>query len=78
MADENENIANGDKNGDNDGDENKVLRLLEKEPDITAKLLSEKTGFSTRKISRIIRNLREEDRITRIGSSRKGYWMINK
>lgn len=78
LADENENIANGDKNGDNDGDENKVLRLLEKEPDITAKLLSEKTGFSTRKISRIIRNLREEDRITRIGSSRKGYWMINK
>lgn len=75
---ENENIANGDKNGDNDGDENKVLRLLEKEPDITAKQLSEKTGFSTRKISRVIRNLREEDRITRIGSARKGYWKINK
>lgn len=70
---ENKNIANGDKNGD----ENKVLRLLEKEPDITAKQLSEKTGFSTRKISRIIRNLREEDRITRIGSARKGYWKIN-
>ena len=75
---ENENIANGDKNGDNDGDENKILRLLEKEPDITAKRLSEKTGFSTRKISRVIRKLREEERIMRIGSARKGYWMINK
>ena len=75
---ENENIASGDKNGDNNGDENKILRLLEKEPDITAKGLSEKTGFSTRKISRVIRNLREEERITRIGSARKGYWMINK
>ncbi len=74
----NRNIANGDKNGDNSGDEKRVLLLLEKEPDITAKRLSEKTGFSTRKISRIIRNLREEERITRIGSARKGYWQIKK
>ena len=60
------------------GDDMKILLLLEKEPDITAKKLSEKTGFSTRKISRIIKKLRESGKIIRIGSDRKGYWEINK
>ena len=60
------------------GDDMKNLLLLEKEPDITAKKLSEKTGFSTRKISRIIKSLRESGRIIRIGSDRKGHWEINK
>lgn len=77
-----ENVAigdnNGDISGDNQSDSNKVLLLLEKEPDITAKKMSEQTGMSTRKISRIIRELRESEMIIRIGSSRKGYWEINK
>ena len=75
-------VANGDNNGDisgdNQSDRDKVLLLLEKEPDITAKKMSEQTGMSTRKISRIIRELRESEMIIRIGSSRKGYWEINK
>ena len=50
----------------------------EKEPDITARQMSEQTGFSTRKISRIIRNLRESGQIVRMGSSRKGYWKVNR
>ena len=60
------------------GDEKKLLLLLEKEPGITAKKLSEKLGFSTRKISRMIKKLRESGKIIRIGSDRKGYWRINK
>ena len=64
-------------NGDDNGDEIKVLLILKKEPDLTAKKISERIGFSTRKISRIIKNLRETGRITRIGSDRKGYWKIN-
>ena len=59
------------------GDEIKILRILENEPDITAQKLSKKTGFSARKISRIIKKLRESDKIIRIGSDRKGYWKIN-
>ncbi len=74
----NRNIASGDNNGDNNGDEVQVLLLLEKEPNITAKRISEQTGFSTRKISRIVKNLREAGQIRRIGSARKGYWKINK
>jgi len=81
-----ENIANGDISGDNNGDisgdnqndRNKIILLLEKEPNITAKKISEKTGMSTRKISRIIKELREAELIVRIGSNRKGYWKINK
>ena len=75
-------VANSDNNGDisgeNQSDRDKVLLLLKEEPDITAKKMSEQTGLSTRKISRIIRELRESEMIIRIGSSRKGYWEINK
>ena len=40
--------------------------------------MSKQTGLSTRKISRIIRELRESEKIVRVGSSRKGYWEIDK
>ena len=75
---EKKDIAISRQIGDDNGDDMKILLLLEKEPDITAKKLSEKTGFSTRKISRIIKSLRESGRIIRIGSDRKGHWEINK
>lgn len=67
----------GDENGNENGDDIKILLILEEEPNITAKRLSEKVGFSTRKISRIIRELKESKKITRIGSDRKGYWKVN-
>lgn len=65
-------------NGDDNGDDMKVVSILEKNPKITAKEISEKLGFSTRKISRIIKKLRESGTISRIGSDRKGQWKINK
>lgn len=69
-----ENIANGDICSYT----GKIIFLLEKEPYITAKKMSEQTDLSTRKISHIIRELRESEMIIRVGSSRKGYWEINK
>ena len=69
-------IANGDDNGDDNGDETKVLDLLRIEPAITARRMSEKLEVSPRKISRIIKSLRESGKIVRIGSDRKGYWEI--
>ena len=59
-------------NGDDSGDDMKVVSILEKAPEITAKEISEKLGFSTRKISRIIKNLRESGIISRIASSLAG------
>ena len=79
------NIAIGDENGNDNGDENgnenndviKTLNILRQKPDITAKALSELMGISSRKVSRIIKNLKESGKITRVGSDRKGYWQIN-
>lgn len=75
------NIASGGKDGDKNGDitrskaeQNRVLELLRENPAITAVFLAEKTGFSTRKISRIIKELRVNGLIVRVGSARKGYW----
>ena len=75
------NIAIGDENGNDNGDENndaiKTLNILRQKPDITARALSELMGISSRKVSRIIKNLKESGKITRVGSDRKGYWQIN-
>lgn len=70
-------IANGDESGDDNGDENKILEILKSNPYITAKNMSQQSGISTRKISRIIKYLRETGKIVRVGSDRKGYWKIN-
>lgn len=69
-------IANGDNNGDNNGDIKTVLDFIKTSPEITAKRISVESGLSERKISRIIRILRENNIITRVGSSRNGYWKI--
>lgn len=72
-----ENVSIDKSSGDENGDEIKILNILESEPDSTAQKLSKKTGFSARKISRIIKKLRESGKIIRVGSDRKGYWKIN-
>lgn len=69
-------IAIGDEIGDDNGDENKVLEVLRMNPAITAKKLSGTINMSPRKISRIIKGLREKGIIVRVGSDRKGYWEI--
>lgn len=76
MPKDNQIIAIGDEGGDDNGDENKVLEVLRIEPAVTAKKLAETLNMSPRKISRIIRKLREKGRIIRVGSDRKGYWEI--
>lgn len=70
-------IATGDEKGDDIGDESRVIAVLKIQPDITAKAISEKLEISMRKVSRIIKGLRESGKITRIGSDRKGYWKVN-
>ena len=76
VINKNKNIR-GDEIGDEIGDD-VVLKLIAERPTITAKELSRKSSYSTRKISRIVKELRESGRITRVGSGRKGYWQINR
>lgn len=68
----NDRTVRGDVNGND-----VVLKLIVNQPTITANELSRESSFSTRKISRIVKELKESGKITRIGSDRKGYWQIN-
>ncbi len=65
----------GENNGENN-DENKVLKIIRKTPGITQPQIAIQTGFSTRKVNRIIASLRGKDIITRIGKTKGGYWKI--
>lgn len=69
------NTASGSINGGING--SNVMALMKKMPDITVNELSSHLNISTRKISRIIKELRESGKITRLGSTRKGTWHIN-
>ena len=68
---------NGNINGDINGDTEKVFKLLYQKRDITAKEMGAVLGFSTRKISRIMKELKDKGKITRIGSNKTGHWKIN-
>lgn len=73
-------IVSGNDNGNESGNDRTgkeiLLEILAKEPSITAKTMANKTGMSARKIARIMRQLREDEVIVRVGSDRKGYWEI--
>lgn len=66
----------GENNGENNG-ENKVLDIIRKNPSITQSQIAEQTGFSTRKVNRLISSLRGEKKIIRIGKTKGGHWEIN-
>ena len=69
-------IDNGTDNGIDNGIDNLLVILAEK-PTITIKDMSEQLGFSVRKVNRLMKELRESGKITRVGSDRKGSWKIN-
>lgn len=73
-------IANGNDNGDDNGNDNlemvKVMEILEENAGITAQQMAKQMGISPRKVSRLIRALKESGKIVRVGSDRKGYWKI--
>ena len=73
-------IANGNDNGDDNGNDNlemvKVMEILEENAEITAQQMAQQMGISPRKVSRLIRALKENGKIVRVGSDRKGYWKI--
>ena len=56
----------------------KLLELLKINPNTTQVELSNKLNVSRRTISTLLANLKEKEKIERIGSDRKGYWKILK
>ncbi len=56
----------------------KLLELLENDNAATRKVIAQKLGCSDRTVSRAINDLINKDVIERIGSRKKGYWLIKK
>lgn len=57
-------------------DERIVLSLIQSKNDITVSQIAEKSGFSPRKVDRLIAALKEYGVIRRIGSNKTGSWEI--
>ena len=69
---------NGENNGENNGKpgENTILDAIRKYAYISQPKLAELTGFSQRKVNRIIAALREAGKIRRICKTKGGHWEI--
>ena len=66
------------KNGENNGKlgENIILEAIRKDVFISQPKLAELTGFSQRKVNRIIAALRDAGKIRRTGETKGGHWEI--
>jgi predicted HTH transcriptional regulator len=71
-----ENGENNDENGENN-DENRVLDIVRKTPSIKQPQIAAETGFSIRKVNRLISSLRSKEKIIRIGKTKGGHWKVN-
>lgn len=65
----------GENNGEN-GEKKNILDAIRENNYITQPKLAELTGFSQRKVNRIIAALRESGKIRRIGKTKGGHWEI--
>ena len=68
-------------NGVNDGAKEKDVRAtsiecIKQDERITIAGIVTKTGVSRRTVDRIIKGLKEENILERVGSSRSGYWRL--
>ena len=71
-------VENGAENDDAGGVDERLVSLLRIRPDIRTAEISKELGISLRTVSRILKRLRENGKIKRIGSDKKGYWEVLK
>ena len=65
----------GIKSGDNDM---RVLLLLNSNPTFSSQKIADRLEITKRAVEKIIKRLRENSVIERIGSSKSDYWKINR
>lgn len=71
------NGANNDANNGENNDANKtILTAIRENVYITQPKLAQLSGFSLRKVNRIIAALRQAGKIKRIGKTKGGHWEI--
>lgn len=54
-----------------------ILEFLKLNPKATIKILASKLNLTTRAIEKQLANLKKENRLQRIGSAKKGEWVVN-
>jgi len=54
----------------------KILRLLQESPSLSARKIAEKLSLSSRAVEKQIKNLKNDNKIKRIGSPKGGYWKV--
>ena len=59
------------------GLETEIIKIVSMEPEITLLKVSEELNVTKRTVERIVRTLRENGKIERIGGKRYGYWKVN-
>lgn len=65
----------GIKFGDNDM---RVLLLLNSNPTFSSQKIADRLGITKRAVEKIIRRLRENSILERIGNNKSGFWKINR
>ena len=58
--------------------ENLLIALLIGQPDITQKIMAKKLNLTDRSVRRIISDLQKQGKLKRIGSNKKGQWLVIK
>lgn len=53
-----------------------MLKIIKKNPAITAQVISQVTGMSLRTVKYYFKALREDGKIRRVGNNRTGYWEV--
>ncbi len=54
----------------------KILEYFKVEPSLTAKVIAERIGMSSRAVEKQIAKLQKEGRLRRVGSKKSGYWEV--
>lgn len=54
----------------------KILRLLNDQPDLTIAKLAEELGMTTRAIEKQLRNLQQNQKLRRVGPAKGGHWEV--
>ena len=68
------NGTNGTEVGIIEDIENTIIELIDQNPKVTQKKLSEKLNISERTLKRVMIAMQEKHEIERVGSNRGGYW----
>ncbi|MCK5799341.1 MAG: winged helix-turn-helix transcriptional regulator, partial [Deltaproteobacteria bacterium] len=54
----------------------KILRVIGEQPDISAKVLADRLGITSRAVEKQIARLKAEGKLIRIGPAKGGHWEV--